>query len=189
MARQEEIVSADDRELIAECVQGRTAAFGELVTRYQDRLYNAVYWVVGQGQDPRDVVQEAFLSAYQSLGAFKGDANFFTWLYRIAVNAAITQGRKQRAFVRLHVGQRFPEPSDSSETNRPERALETAEEEQRIHEALSRLSPEHRVVLIMKDMEGQKYQDMADVLHVPIGTIRSRLHRARLEMRDLLLQS
>jgi RNA polymerase sigma-70 factor (ECF subfamily) len=181
-------VSADDRELIAECLKGRTAAFGELVTRYQDRLYNTVHWLVDHGQDPRDVVQEAFLSAYQSLRTFKGDAHFFTWLYRIAVNAAITQRRKHRPVLRLRAGEGLPEPSDSSEANRPEHALEMAEEEERIHEALSRLSPEHRVVLIMKDMEGRKYQDMAEVLQVPIGTVRSRLHRARLEMRDMLLQ-
>ncbi len=79
------------------------------------------------------------------------------------------------------------EPTDLAETNRPDYALEMAEEEKRVHEALKRLSPEHRVVLIMKDMEGQKYEDMAEILQVPVGTIRSRLHRARLELRDIFL--
>lgn len=81
------------------------------------------------------------------------------------------------------------EPLDPSEQNRPGHALEQAEQGQRIQEALHRLSPEHRAVLVMKDMEGQKYEAMAEVLQVPIGTIRSRLHRARLELRELLEKS
>jgi RNA polymerase sigma-70 factor (ECF subfamily) len=181
-------VSADDQQLIAECLAGRTAAFGELVTRYQDRLYNTVYRLLEHGEDARDVVQEAFLSAYQSLRTFKGDSLFFTWLYRIAANTAISHKRKQRVVLRLQGGEGCTEPPDSSEANRPEHALEMAEEEKRVHEALNRLSAEHRMVLVMKDMEGQKYEEMAEILQVPIGTVRSRLHRARLELRDILLK-
>ena len=182
-------MNADDQQLIADCLKGRSAAFGELVSRYQDRVYNTVYRLLDNAEDARDVTQEAFLSAYQSLHAFKGDSLFFTWLYRIAVNTAISHKRKRRGVLRLHDPAAGPvEPADPSETNRPEHAMELAEEEKRVQEALGRLSPEHRAVLVMKDMEGQKYEDMADVLGVPIGTIRSRLHRARLELRDILLQ-
>ena len=92
-------MSADDHRLIAECLQGDTGAFGVLVRRYQERLYNTVYRLVGNAEDSYDVVQEAFLSAYQSLDSFKGDSLFFTWLYRIAVNTAISQKRKHRAVV------------------------------------------------------------------------------------------
>src|ERR687883_549302 len=92
-------VSADDQRLIAECLQGDTAAFGELVRRYQDRLYNTVYRLVGNAEDAQDVVQDAFLNAYQSLEGFKGDSLFFTWLYRIAVNAAISFKRKRRVVI------------------------------------------------------------------------------------------
>jgi len=179
-------VNADDHQLIAQCLEGRSAAFGELVTRYQDRLYNSVYRLLGDGEDARDVVQEAFLNAYQSLRSFKGEALFFTWLYRVAVNAAISYKRKQKTVARFG-GAGPAEPTDPSEASRPEHAMEMAEEEKRVHAALNRLSPEHRVVLIMKDMDGQKYEDMATILQVPIGTIRSRLHRARLELRDILL--
>ena len=144
-----------------------------------------------QAEDARDVVQEAFVHAYQSLHAFKGDSLFYTWLYRIAVNAAISYRRKQKAVLRIYPsgpGGEGVEPADRSEFSRPGHALEMAEEEKRIHDALNRLSPEHRAVLVLKDMEGQKYEDMAEMLQVPIGTIRSRLHRARLELRDILLQ-
>lgn len=182
-------MSADDHRLIAECLRGDTAAFGVLVRRYQDRLYHTVYRLVDNAEDAQDVVQEAFLNAYQSLGGFKGDALFFTWLYRIAMNTAISLKRKQKVVLRIDTGRNGEhgiEPLDPSDLSRPGHALEQTEQEQRIHQALGRLSPEHRAVLVMKDMEGQKYETMAEVLEVPIGTIRSRLHRARLELRELL---
>ena len=184
-------MSADDHRLITDCLQGRTAAFGELVCRYQDRLFNTVYRLLDNADDAQDVVQEAFLSAYQSLDSFKGDSLFFTWLYRIAINTAISLKRKQRVAVSMSVPRQdggVTEPQDLSDYGRPGHALEKAEEERRIQNALNRLSPEHRAVLVMKDMEGQKYENMAEVLQVPIGTIRSRLHRARVELRELLQQ-
>jgi RNA polymerase sigma-70 factor (ECF subfamily) len=181
-------VSADDQPLIAECLQGNTAAFGELVRRYQERLYHSVYRLVDNAEDAQDVVQEAFLSAYQSLDGFKGDSLFFTWLYRIAVNTAISLKRKQRVTLRMETrnGDHLIEPLDTSDESRPSHALEQAEQVYRVREALGRLSAEHRTVLVMKDMEGQKYETMAEILQVPIGTIRSRLHRARLELREVL---
>src|SRR5438094_7146493 len=174
-----------------ECLRGDPAAFGVLVRRYQDRLYSTAFRLVGNAEDAQDVVQDAFLNAYQSLDGFKGDSLFFTWLYRIAVNTAISLRRKQRVAISLDAsrnGAHQLDPLDPSEQSRPGYALEQAEQQRRIQHALSRLSPEHRTVLVMKDMEGQKYETMAEVLQVPIGTIRSRLHRARLELRQLLEQ-
>jgi len=159
------------------------------VRRYQDRLYNTAFRLMGNAVDAQDVVQEAFLNAYQSLGSFKGDSLFFTWLYRIAVNTAISLKRKQRVMASIHgSGPERPavEPLDAADQSRPGYALEQAEDEQRVQRALDRLSPEHRTVLVLKEIEGQKYEAMAEILGVPIGTIRSRLHRARLELRALL---
>jgi RNA polymerase sigma-70 factor (ECF subfamily) len=182
-------VSVEDHRLIADCLQGNTAAFGELVRRYQDRLYNTVYRLVDHAEDAQDVVQEAFLSAYQSLDSFKGDSLFFTWLYRIAVNTAISLKRKQRTVISLDTfgnSESRVDPLDASDYSRPGHHLEQTEQARRIQKALSQLSPEHRAVLIMKDMDGYKYETMAEMLKVPIGTIRSRLHRARAELRELL---
>ena len=180
----------DDPRLIADCLAGNTDAYGDLVVRYQDRLFNSVLRLVDNGEDARDVVQEAFLHAYQSLHSFKGDSLFFTWLYRIAINTAISMKRKQRHVLRIQPaveGSSSLEPLDPSESNRPGHAMEMAEDERRVHEALAKLSPEHRAVLVMKDMEEMMYEDMAEVLEVPIGTIRSRLHRARTELREILI--
>ena len=184
-------MTADDNRLISECKGGNSAAFGTLVSRYEDRLYNTVVRLVDNAEDARDVVQEAFLHAYLSLHAFKGDSLFFTWLYRIAVNTAISMKRKKRHVLRIQPGgedKNTIDPLDPSESTQPGRSLEMAEDERKVHEALNKLSEEHRTVLILKDMEGMKYEDMAEILGVPIGTIRSRLHRARLEIRELFLQ-
>lgn len=182
-------MNADDYLLIQECLRGKTAAFGELVRRYQDRLYNTVFRLLDNAEDAQDVVQETFLNAYQSLDNFKGESQFFTWLYRIAVNTAISLRRKHRAVLSFNTSSDSElslDPMDASEGNRPGQAMEKAEQEVRIQRALNLLSPEHRAVLVLKDMEGQKYDAMAEILQVPIGTIRSRLHRARIELRDLL---
>jgi RNA polymerase sigma-70 factor (ECF subfamily) len=179
----------DDSELIAQSVRGDSAAFGELVRRYQDRLYNTVYRLLGNAEDAQDVVQDCFLSAYQSLPHFKGDSRFFTWLYRIAVNAAISLKRKRRTVLRADIRGTHSssvEPFDDSEASQPSLALERAEDGERLQAALSQLTPEHRTVLVLKDIEGQKYEEIAEILQVPIGTVRSRLHRARLELRDRL---
>ncbi len=184
-------MSAEDHRLIADCLQGEPSAFGVLVRRYQDRLYNTVFRLVGNTEDAQDIVQEAFFSAYQSLKSFKGDSLFFTWLYRIAVNTAISLKRKRKVLLRIDSGSEDPagqEPRDPSPTLDPSHSLDQAEQKQRVHRALARMSVEHRTVLVMKEMEGQKYETMAEVLGVPIGTIRSRLHRARLELRELLDQ-
>lgn len=185
-------MNQDDRRAITDCLAGRPDAFGELVLRYQDRLFNAVLRVVDHADDALDVVQEAFLNAYQSLGSFKGDAEFYTWLYRIAFNSAVSLKRKKRAVVSLESGRNgesTTEPADDSEGIRPGEALERTEQHATLHAALVRLSPEHRAVLVMKDLDGLKYEEIAEVTGVPIGTVRSRLHRARLELRDLLAAS
>ena len=182
-------MNADDERLIADCLAGRSASYGDLVRRYQGRLFNSVLRVLGHEEDAQDVVQEAFLHAYQALSSFNGRSEFFTWLYRIAFNAAISYRRKKRVVLNFEPspsGETVMEPADHSLDAQPESALERTEEEARLHAALNRLSVEHRAVLVLKDLEDQKYEAMAEILDVPIGTIRSRLHRARLELRELL---
>lgn len=180
-------MSVEDRELIEQCLRGRKEAFGELVRRHQDRLYNAVYRFLDNADDAQDVVQETFVSAWQALAHFKGDAKLFTWLYRIAINHAIDLKRKQRVSrsLEVHLTEEI-RLTDSSPASQPEETAERHEDADRVRKALNLLSGEHRLVLVLKDIEGMKYEKMAETLSVPIGTIRSRLHRARLELREIL---
>jgi RNA polymerase sigma-70 factor (ECF subfamily) len=182
-------VNADDRRLVAAALAGSTDAFGDLVRRHQDRLYNAVLRVVDNGEDAADVVQDAFVNAFTALGSFKGDSELYTWLYRIAFNAAISLRRRRKPVASLDAARGSDptvDPVDVSADARPGDSMERREDEADLYRALSRLSPEHRDVLVMKDLDGQRYEEIAVVLGVPIGTVRSRLHRARIELRQLL---
>ena len=178
-----------DRRLIAECLAGRTDAFGELVVRYQDRLFNSVVRILDNPDDAADAVQDAFINAYVSLGSFKGDAEFFTWLYRIAFNTAISLKRRHKQLVSLESGrdgEASIDPADTSEETRPGLALQRSEDEGLLQAGLNRLSADHRTVLVLKDIDGLKYEEIAAIVGVPIGTVRSRIHRARLELKEFL---
>ena len=184
-------MNPDDRRLISEALAGRTASFGELVLRYQDRLYHVANRILDNPDDALDVVQDAFVNAYQSLASFKGDAEFFTWLYRIAFNTAISAKRRKRPAVSLDAGTGRDgapglDPEDRTADAAPGAAMERTEDERMLAEAVAKLSPEHRGVLLMKDIDGLKYEDIAEAMGVPIGTVRSRLHRARCDLRNLL---
>jgi len=159
-------VSADDHRLIAECLEGNTASFGALVRRYQDRLYNTVYRLVDNAEDAQDVVQEAFLNAYQSLDSFKGGRAVLHLVVPDRGEHGDQPERKKRVLARIpdRNGEAVIEPADPSELNRPGYALEQAEQEQQLHRGLARLSPEHKAVLVMKELEGQKYEEIAETL-------------------------
>lgn len=179
----------DDRRLIIKCLKGDEAAFTVLMHRHEERLFNTVYRVVGSVEDAQDVVQDTFINAFQSLASFKGDSQFFTWLYRIAYNTAISHKRKQKGVISIDTGRNGEaaiEPLDNSESNQPGFAIERTERERYVQRCLNQMSPEHRAVLVLKDMDDMKYEEIAVILNVPIGTIRSRLHRARLEFREIL---
>ena len=182
-------VSVDDQQLIRQCLSGRTDAFGELVVRYQDRLYNTLVYVTGSADEARDVSQDAFVHAFTKLKSFRGNAAFYSWLFRIAMNAAVSLKRKKRVAsvsldaVREHSGR---EPPDTRQDNQPSHSLESAERQKIVQDALSSLSEEYRTVLVLKEIEGLKYEEIAEIVDCPIGTVRSRIHRGRIELREKL---
>ena len=178
----------DDAQLIHDTLTGNAAAFGELVCRYQDRLYNAVVHVVGSADEARDVVQDAFVQAFVKLETFQHKSAFYTWLYRIAFNVSISRRRRQRPVVSIDYTRQTSghEPADMTA---PAERLERQERAGQVQEALSRLSEEHRAILVLREIEGCSYEAISEVLQLPVGTVRSRLHRARLQMRDQLQET
>jgi RNA polymerase sigma-70 factor (ECF subfamily) len=178
--------SAEDSGLIDDCLAGRSEAFAELIRKYQDRLYNTIYHIVGNAEDARDLVQDVFVQAYRSLEAFQGRSAFYTWIYRIGVNMAISHRRRRRVMVPLETGPRGLMFERAEEHSDPGGRLEQDDREREVREAIASLAPEYRAVIVMKDIDGQKYEAIAQVLDCPIGTVRSRLHRARLELRQRL---
>ena len=174
----------DDERLIEACLAGETEAFGMLVRRYQDRLYPTVFRISGCAEDAQDLLQDAFLRAYEKLDRFRGGSSFYTWLYRIAVNVALSGRRRRREPA---PGPRLaPDPADDPTQTDPSLPAERAEREALIQRALNTLAPDHRAVVVLKDLDGLRYDQIAATLGVPVGTVRSRLHRARGELRALL---
>jgi RNA polymerase sigma-70 factor (ECF subfamily) len=173
----------DDRCLIDACRSGKTEAFGVLVNRYQDRLYPTVFRLTGCAEDAHDLLQDAFLRAFEKLGRFHGESSFYTWVYRIAVNLALSDRRKRR-----HESRAEPlgDPRDDRIEDDPAVPLERAERDERIQEALNALAPDHRAVVVMKEFDGLHYEEIGAMLGVPVGTVRSRLHRARCDLRERL---
>lgn len=187
-------VKPDDQQLIAECLAGRAEAFGQLVKRYQNRLYNTLVHFLGSVDEAQDAAQDAFVHAFQKLETFRGESAFYSWLFRIAMNAAVSRKRKGKRIrvsldaVREAVG---AEPVDSHPAAQPSHTLEQHEQQVLVQNALSQLSEEFRTVLVLKEMEGLKYEEIAELTDCPIGTVRSRIHRARLELKqklDILLR-
>jgi len=182
-------VSKHDQQLIDECLAGRTDAFGELVVRHQDRLHNTLCKMLGSSEEARDVAQDTFVQAFQKLDTFRGTAAFYSWLFRIAMNTAVSRMRKNRHVtvsveaIRTRSG---IEPVDDSPESAPSHAIELAERQVQVRVALAELSDDFRTVLVLKEIEGLKYEEIAEALDCPIGTVRSRIYRARCELREKL---
>ncbi len=176
----------DDARLIHDTLAGDRAAFEELVQRYQGRLFNALVHVVGSREEAEDVSQEAFVQAFVKLDSFKGHSAFYTWLYRIAFNVSISRRRRARPEVSmdLHRDRTGDEPEDAGES--PGEQLLRAEQVRQVRAALDALNEDHRAILVLREMEGCDYEAIAEILELPIGTVRSRLHRARLQLREQL---
>lgn len=177
----------DDVQLIHDALQGDSQAFGRLVLKYQDRLYNTMVHVVGT-DEAEDVVQDAFVLAFVRLDTFQQNSAFYTWLYRIAFNTAISRRRRRRAELSVEQGRELAgiEPVDQHDA--PTERLEREERVAQVRQALSLLSEEHRAILVLREIEGCDYETISEMLGLPIGTVRSRLHRARLQLREQLKQ-
>jgi RNA polymerase sigma-70 factor (ECF subfamily) len=194
--------SRPDVALLLKAQQGDRGAYGQIILLYQDRLFNAVLRLVGDREEARELTQEAFTRGLMKLESFRGDASPYTWLFRIAVNLAISQLRKvQRVRVFSldrpsgnHRGRECDDTQAAGLVDRvardpaelPPQRAERRERDEAVLAALGRLDAEYRAVLVMRDIEGFDYQQMADVLGLPLGTLKSRLFRARLALRDEL---
>lgn len=181
-----------DTELVRRAQRGVPAALTELVSRYQDRIYNTCYRMCHNDADALDLTQGTFLKAIEALPRFQHRSSFYTWLFRIAVNLTLTH-RRTKARQRTHsldepVGNDCdgPIPAVPGRDAEVSRATEQRELQDRIEWALDHLDDEFRAAVVLKDIEGLDYAGIAEVLNVPIGTVKSRIHRGRTMLRDLL---
>lgn len=179
-----------DQQLISKTLDGHTAAFGVLVRKYQDRLFNSMVHLLRNPSDAEDVVQDTFLQALRKLDTFQGNSQFYTWLFRIARNTAISKLRRKKPTVSLDSTasqQRLDFPDDDGPS--PSTQMERRERQTGLMRAMDQLSSEHRAILILREMEEQSYETISEILDLPVGTVRSRLHRARLQLKELLMRN
>ncbi len=191
---------AREIDLFRRAQTGDRGAFGQLAIRTQDRLYNAILRVVGDREEARELTQEAFVKALSKIDGFRGESQPFTWLFRIGVNLAISHLRKVQRHRTFSLD--APRPGTSSDDQasalinrlspngqaQPSDAIEQRETQQQVLTALGKLDAEYRAILVMRDIEDMDYQAIADVFDWPLGTLKSRLFRARLAMREQLLK-
>jgi RNA polymerase sigma-70 factor (ECF subfamily) len=168
----------DESNCIARAQCGEVAAFSELVARYQDRIYRFLVRMTRSQEDARELTQETFLSAYQAIARWRPDAALSTWLFRIARNQALDRLRRaQRVeFVTFDEAQLADIPAS---TPTPEAALQARQRIKALEDALARLTVEHREILLLRDIEEMPYEDIAEVLGISLGTVKSRIARAR----------
>jgi len=175
-----------DRELVLLCQKSNPDAFAELVGRHQDRIYSAISRFCGNAEDASDITQRAFINAFRKISEFKGDAAFSTWIYRIAFNQAISFRREnKRAPVSIYSKDDDLLTEPAAEPN-PTENLESQETQRKVQQALDLLEDGDRQIILLKDLQGASYDEIADILQIPKGTVRSRLHRARLELKAKL---
>ncbi|MCZ7591263.1 MAG: sigma-70 family RNA polymerase sigma factor [Kiritimatiellae bacterium] len=172
-------------ELVARARQSDEDAFGELVKLFHGRVYGVIYRMVSDVEDARELEQQTWVKAWQRLDSYKGDAQFFTWLYRIAVNSVLDHGRRSARRKEVSLDEepdREPRPAvewQRPDDGRPDRGLERQEVQEAFERALDQLSPEHRTALILREVEGMSYREIGQVMKCRAGTVMSRIFYAR----------
>jgi RNA polymerase sigma-70 factor (ECF subfamily) len=181
-------------DLVKQCQDGNAEAFDQLVGRYRTRVFGMIYNMVHNEQDAWDLAQDSFLKAWKSIGRFRGQSSFYTWIYRIVTNVTIDWLRKKQV---KGGGAEFNDELQVREVDpaartvpkaeaAPAERMEQREIRARIDTAIQQLSPEHRAVILMKEMEDMQYHEIAETLGCSIGTVMSRLFYARKKLQNLL---
>jgi RNA polymerase sigma-70 factor (ECF subfamily) len=182
----------EEKVLVDRARNGDLAAYDDLVKRYQERIYATVYHMTSNHEDANDLAQEAFIKAFQALKSFKGGSSFYTWVYRIAVNKTINflKQRKNRTQMSLDDldfnAEHDPDLVALISDKTPRREVNLAELQEKLNEAMQKLSEPHRVVVTLHDVQGMSHEEIAKIMDCNIGTVRSRLFYARQQMQAYL---
>ena len=181
-------------DLVKQARQGDFSAYDELVKRYQQRIYATIYHMTANHEDANDLAQESFIKAFQALPSFKGGSTFYTWLYRIAVNKTINflKQRKNRQHMSLNDldfnAEHDPDLMALISDKTPVREVGLTELQQKLNEALLKLSEPHRMVVVLHDVQGVSHDEIAEMMDCNIGTVRSRLFYARQQLQGFLAE-
>lgn len=181
---------AKEKQMISRARKGELTAFEELVKEYEQRVFALAYRYCGNEQDAQDVVQEVFLRVYRSLKGFRGESGFSTWIYRITSNICVDHIRAEKGAhnISLETEEGEQPIPDAVSLHQPEAAAENAILREALKEALALLSAEHRQILLLREIIGLSYVEISKMLRLEEGTVKSRLARARKQMREILIE-
>lgn len=174
----------DEREIVKRCQSGDAHAFEQLFYKYQEKVYNIAYRMMGNRQDAEDVTQEVFFRVYQKLASFKFKSAFSTWLYRITANLCLDEIRRKKRSIEEVFSQ--DELYSFCSNFNPEDKVIADEEQALLWEAINSLKTEYRIIIILRDIEGLSYKELKQVLKCSMGRVKSRLHNARRELKTIL---
>jgi len=191
-ARPRATVSAEEKALIERCKRGDLAAFNDLVRKYEKQVYNFAYRLTGNYDDANDVAQDAFLRVFNAIGSFRGDASFSTWLFRITTNVFLDERKRAKAhphasldeYLELDESSVARQIEDPSPT--PEAVLEESERAHLLQQAIGGLPEYQRAMVTLYHGQQKSYEEIAEIMDLPIGTVKSRLNRARLALKEKL---
>jgi RNA polymerase sigma-70 factor (ECF subfamily) len=172
-----------ESRLVAAVIAGDTEAYGTLIEPYQDRLYHALRGILGSHEDARDVVQDALVQAYRKLSSFRAESRFYTWLYRIAMNLALSTRRRKRPTLSIEQAREQAGSEPAARWVGPEELAMRQEQIDQLWTALDQLPHQAREILVLRELEGCDYETIGEILKLPLGTVRSRLFRARSQLR------
>ena len=182
----------EEEVLVKRSRRGDLAAYDELVRRYQERIYGTIYHMTANHEDANDLAQESFIKAFHALRSFKGGSSFYTWLYRIAVNKTINHLKQRKNRIQMSLNdldfnaEHDPDLVALISDKTPHRAANLSELQEKLNEAMLKLSEPHRLVVIMHDVQGMPHDEIAKVMKCNIGTVRSRLFYARQQLQAML---
>lgn len=189
MAKEKKAPRPTDEELIERFQNGDVYAFDLIVKRYKNQLLNFIYRFLGNTEEAEDLVQETFLRVYRNRKAYQKVAKFSTWIYTIAGNLAKTELRKRkrrRFFSISELGYNDKDYDISDENYNPERDVDGRIKETMIHEKIMELSPKFREVIILRDVQQLSYEEISEIVNIPLGTVKSRVNRGRLKLQEKL---
>lgn len=175
----------NDEMLISRAAKGDASAFNELMTQYERKMYSICYRMCQNHEDAQDCLQEAMLRVYRAISGFKGQSSFSTWLYRVTMNSCLDELRKRKNKQSTSLDNLLESgwsPSDESDT--PEHHAVASEKKRALHQAISELPEDMRSAIVLRDIEGFSYEEIADSLGINVGTIKSRISRGREKLRE-----
>lgn len=178
-------MNQEELDLILRCQKGDQDAFKEIFDQYHKKVYRIAYGMVREREDALDIVQEVFIKLFRSIRNFKGKSKFYTYLYRMTMNTAIDHARKMGRSPQLKSEEDWAQFPDQIEKG-PERLFFQKEIEERVNWAMSKIPGEHRTALVLREVEGLSYKEMAETMGCSIGTVMSRLHYGRKKVQQLL---